>query len=188
MPDGVKLSDLLPARLDAVGKRARQQLCENQDIGAMKLAWDYIGSQLTGALGQALDCDLMEVLAKGWSGADALARFSDAASHPAGERSVVELGAHEFSRKMKPVIAVTIGSCPCVEIDFEFAVSARFGGVQLTIVDGHITGGQAGEAWASAQLSCQGVPLHDAADTRKLPIPGSFEFKAPGVPILPAAL
>jgi len=89
---------------------------------------------------------------------------------------------------MKPVIAVTIGSCPCVEIDFEFAVSARFGGVQLTIVDGHITGGQAGEAWASAQLSCQGVPLHDAADTRKMPIPGSFEFKAPGVPILPAAL
>ena len=67
MADGLKLSALLPDRLDAVGAQARQRLCENEDVGAMTLAWDYIGDELSGALGQALDCDLMEVLAKGWA-------------------------------------------------------------------------------------------------------------------------
>jgi hypothetical protein len=187
MADGLKLSALLPNRLDEVGARARQKLCENKDVGAMTLAWDYIGSELNGALGQALDCDLMEELAKGWANADLLASFADPAKHAASDRSVVEFAAHEIKRELKPVIAVTIGSCPCVEIEFGFAVSAHFSGVQLTITDRHITGGRAGEAWASAQLSCQGTPLHDAAETRKFPIPGTFQFKPPGVPLLPAA-
>ena len=47
-------------------------------------------------------------------------------------------------------------------------VSANFGGVQLSIADGHITGGKMGEAWASAQLSFQGQPLYDAAQARKV--------------------
>ena len=188
MADGLKLSALLPDRLDEVAARAREKLSENEDVGTINLAWDYIGSELNGALGRALDCDLMEVLAKGWAGADLLAAFADPAKHPPGERSVVTLGAHDLSRELKPVIAVTIGSCPSVEIEFGLAVSANFSGVKLTIADGHITGGQAGDAWASAQLSCQGVPLHDSAGTRKLPIPGAFQFEAPGVPISAAAL
>lgn len=183
MADILKLNALLPERLDEVGQRARQKLCENENVGGMRLAWDYIGSQLNSALGEALDCDVMEVLAKGWASADLLADFANSGTQSAGGRSVVELGAHEISRELKPVIAVTIGSCPCVEIEFGFTVSAHFGGVQLSIVNGHITGGQAGEGWASAQLSCEGVPLHDAAETRKLPIPATFQFDEPGVPI-----
>ena len=187
MADGLKLSALLPARLDAVGARAREELCRNQDVGAMKLAWDYIGSELSSALAQALDCDLMEMLARHWASNDLLAAFAGPAKPSVGDRSVVELAAHDVSRELKPVIAVTIGSCPCVEIEFGFALTAHFSGVQLSIADGHIIGGRAGQAWASAQLSCQGVPLHDAAETRKLPIPGSFQFEPPGVPILAAA-
>lgn len=183
MVDGLKLSALLPERLDQVSQCARQQLCENEDVGAMNLAWDFIGSQLNGALAQALDHDVVAVLAKGWASADLLAEFANSGTQAADGQSVVELGAHELSRELKPVIAVTIGSCPCVEIEFGFTVSANFGGVQLCIVDGHITGGQTGEAWASAQLSCQGVPLHDAAESRKLPIPVAFQFDPPGVPI-----
>ncbi len=183
MAEGPRLSALLPERIISLEERAREKLCENENIGAMTLAWDYIGSQLNGALGEALDCDLMEVLAKGWASADLLSDFTDSGKHSAGERSVVELGAHELNRELKPVIAITVGSCPCVEIAFAFTVSAKFSGVHLTIVDGHIVGGRTGDAWASALLSCEGVPLHDAAKTRKLPIPGTFEFDAPGVPI-----
>ena len=50
--------------------------------------------------------------------------------------------------------------------------------MQLSIADGHITGGRTGEAWASAQLSFQGEPLHDAAETRKLPIPVEFTVRS----------
>ena len=179
----VMMSDLLPERLDKVAEEARKTLSENEDIGCMKLAWEYIGDQLEGALKSALDCDAVAVFAKTWSAADLLSDYADPSKHPPGERSVVELGAHEISRALEPVIAVTVGSCPCIELKFTFTVTGNFGGVTLTVMDAHITGGSAGEAWASAQLSYNGIPLHDAAKSRKLALPGAFEFAAPGVPI-----
>ena len=83
----------------------------------MKLAWGYTAANCRRPLPRH-SCDLMEVLAKGWAQADLLAEFADAARHPAGERSIIEIGAHD-RRELKPVIAVTIGSCPCAEIEFE---------------------------------------------------------------------
>lgn len=181
MPDAVKLSDLLPDRLDEVGEQARAAICENEEISGMGLAWDYVGSQLQAALKSALDCDALGVLAKGWSGLQLLAEYADPAKHPPGERSVVELGAHEISREVHPVIAVTVGSCPCIELKFTFTVTGHFGGAKLAISDGHIVGGALGDAWANAQLSFNGVPLHQAAESRKVALPGKFDLAAPGV-------
>jgi hypothetical protein len=183
MPESVRLSDLLPDRLGEVGEQTRRAICENEEISRMSLAWNYVGSQLEAALRTALDCDALGVLAKGWSGLQQLAEYGDPIKHPAGERSVVELGAHEVSREMHPVIAVTIGSCPCIELKFTFTVSGHFGGVKLTINDGHIVGGALGDSWASGQLSFNGVPLHQAAESSRVALPGEFALAAPGVAI-----
>lgn len=186
MAEAATLGDLLPASLSGVGERARQALSENPDVGGMKLAWGYIGGQLQEALKSALDCPAMDALAGAWSTAALLAEYADREKHPPGERSVVELGKHDFSREFNPVIAVTIGSCPCMELQFTLAVTASFGGVKLAIADAHIVGGETGEAWASGQLSLQGVPLHEPRESKKLALPGAFELKPPGVPIIPA--
>ena len=186
MAEALRLKALLPERLEEAGQRVREKLCENERVGAMNLAWDYVGSRLSGALEQALDCDAMRLFAKGWASADQLAGVVKLRPSTGG-RSTLEIGPHEFKQELKPIIAVTIGPCPCVDIEFGFAVSANFSGVQLHIVDGHITGGEAGQAWASAQLSFEGVPLHDAVETRKVAIPATFRFDAPGVPIAPLA-
>jgi hypothetical protein len=50
-------------------------------------------------------------------------------------------------------------------------------------MNAHITGGRPGDAWATAQLSYNGIPLHEAAESRKLALPGEFEFAEPGIPI-----
>ena len=181
MPDGVSLADLLPQRLESLPDRARATLSRDEQVAGMRLAWGYVGSQLQQALRSMLDIPAMEALAGGWSTAAKLAEFADPARHPPGERSVIELGEHELGREFKPVIAVTIGSCPCLELDFTFAVSAKFGGVKLAIADGHILGGETGDAWASGQLSLHGVPLHKPAESRKVALPEAFEFAAPGV-------
>lgn len=183
MAEGPTLGDLLPDRLDAVRDRARAELSQNKDVAGMKLAWDYVGGQLQDALKSALNCPALEAMATCWSAAQVLAEYADPAKHPPGERSVVELGAHDFSREFNPVIAVTIGSCPCMELDFTLAVTANFGGVKLGIADGHITGGEAGDAWASAQLSLHGVPLHQPAESKKVALPGAFTFGPPGIAI-----
>ena len=183
MAESVKLSALLPDRLDTLAERARARLCEDKQVGGMKLAWGYVGGRLRDALVDALDCDVLEVVAKGWASAASLSEFGDESRHPAGERSVVELGEHEVGRELSPVISVTIGKCPCVDLEFTLALNAKFGGVKLALQDGHIVGGETGDASASAQLSFQGVPLHDPAESPTLPLPGSFSFAAPGIPI-----
>ena len=63
MAEGLRLSALLPDRLDRVGELAEKTLCENEDIGGMGLAWNFVAGELQGALKTALDCDLLEVLA-----------------------------------------------------------------------------------------------------------------------------
>lgn len=183
MAEAVKLSALLPDNLDSLADRARDRLCEDEQVGGMKLAWGYVGGQLTSALTAALDCDLLEVLAKGWATAKVLAEYGDPAKHASGERSVVELGQHEISHEFNPVVSVTIGKCPCVDLRFTLAVNASFNGLKLALVDGHIAGGETGDASAIGQLSLQGVPLHPPAESRKLALPGSFRFASPGIRI-----
>ena len=183
MVDRVTLGDLLPDRLDSMAERVRTRMCDDEQIGGMKLAWDYIGGELHKALKSVLDCDLLEVLAGAWAKAAPIAALADPEQHPPGERSVVELGEHDVTRELHPIIAVTVGPCPCVELKFLFAVTAHIGGVRLSVVDGHIVGGDLGELWTSAQLSYEGTPLHPPQESAKVAIPAEFSFAPPGIKI-----
>jgi len=182
MADGVPLSTLLPDRLD-LADRVKSKLSEGNQVRSMKLAWSFVGKEIQAALESVLDCDLFEVLAKGWAQAAPLAGFADPAKHPPGERSLVELGKHDLSRDLHPVIAVTIGSCPCVELNFTLTVTANISGVRLAILDRHIVTADPGETWASAQLSYEGTPLHEAPESKKIRIPGEIRFASPGIEI-----
>ena len=183
MAERITLGALLPAKLDNLDERVKARLCEDEQVGGMKLAWDFIGDQLGEALESVLDCDLLEILGGAWAKAAPLAELADPAKHPPGERSLVELSKHEVNREFHPVIAVTIGSCPCVELQFTFAIAANIGGVRLAVIDGHIVGGDLGEVWASGQLSYEGTPLHPPSESRKLALPAEFRFDPPGIEI-----
>ena len=183
MAKSVALGDLLPDKLDSVADRVRDRMCDDKDIKGMKLAWGFIGKELNKALKSALDCDMLEVMGRSWAGFSELTAFGDPAKHPPGECSVVELGQHDLKRELHPVIAVTIAPCPSVELKFLLELSASVSGVRLSIFDGHITGGDLGELWASAQLSYEGTPLHPPQESAKVGVPGEFEFAAPGIKI-----
>ena len=183
MAERVSLHALIPARLDSMAEQVKARLCEDEQVGGMNLAWDFIGGELGNALKSVLDGDLVEILAQAWAKAAPLADLADPAKHPPGERSLVELGEHQVAREFNPVIAVTVGSCPCVELSFTLALTATIGGVRLAAADGHIVGGDLGEVWASAQLSYEGTLLHPAAESRKLPLDGEFRFDPPGIEI-----
>ena len=180
---GVPLSALLPDRLDSMADRVKAKLSEDEQVCGMKLAWGFIGKELQAALYSVLDCDLIEILAKGWAQAAPLMDFADPAKHPPGERSVIELGKHDLSRELHPIIAVTLGSCPCVELKFTLTVTANVSGVRLSILDRHIVTADPGETWATAQLSYDGTPLHDETKSKKIRLPGEIRFTTPGVEI-----
>jgi len=183
MADGIALHALLPDRIDSLAERARSSLCENEQVGGMKLAWDFVGGQLHDALKSVLDADLIALLAECWAEAPEVQALADPAKHPKGERSVIALGAHDFAREVNPVIAVTVGSCPCVELQFTFAIAANISGVRMSVVDAHIVSVDLGDVWGSGQLSLQGQPLHPPVESRKLQLPTEFQFQAPGIAI-----
>lgn len=183
MADRFPLSLLLPDRLDSLADQVKSRLCEDEEVGGKKLAWDFIGRQLGESLKSALDCDLLEVLAGTWAKAAPLADLADPAKSPTRERSLVELSGHDVSRELHPVIAITIGACPCVEMKFTLSLAAHVAGVRLAVLDGHIVGGDLGDVWASAQLAYQGTPLHPPSESRKLVLPAAFAFQPPGIAI-----
>lgn len=183
MVDHVPIHHLLPDRLESLAAEARERLCQDEQTRGMKLAWDFVGEQLGDALKSVLGGDLLDLLAAAWAEAPELAALADLAIHPPGERSLIELGAHDFSHRLNPVVAVTLASCPCVELHFALDIAAHVGGVRLAVADGHIIGGDLGELWGSAQLSCEGQPLHPPSETRRLAVPASFRFDPPGIAI-----
>jgi hypothetical protein len=173
------VGDLLPERFDGLEERVKSQLSEDPGTGGNKLAWDLIGSEVEGALRSVLDCDLIETLAKAWTTARALQDYADPAKHPAGEAAVVHLGEREVERELHPVVAVSIGGCPPMELRFTLTLAAHFSGLAVTIRAPRVTGGSAGDVKVSAQLSYGEVKLHKAAESRKIALPGHFRFDPP---------
>ncbi|MEA3053252.1 MAG: hypothetical protein QOG72_2155 [Sphingomonadales bacterium] len=178
-PRRPKVGDLLPERFDGLEERVKSQLSEDPGTGGNKLAWDLIGSEVEGALRSVLDCDLIETLARAWTTARALQDYADPAKHPAGEAAVVHLGEREVERELHPVVAVSIGGCPPMELRFTLTLAAHFSGLAVTIRAPRVTGGSAGDVKVSAQLSYGEVKLHKAAESRKIALPGHFRFDPP---------
>lgn len=183
MAERVTVADLLPERIEGLGTAARQALCNDAKVAGQQLAWGYVSSHLEQALRKALDCDLFAVLASGWANSPLLNSYSAAMTQPTAE---IQLGAHQLTRELHPTVAVTIGPCPPIKLEFTLALAAQFSGLKLDIANRHLIGGMPGEVSASAQLSYADVTLHQA-QSRSLGLPGRFHFTGPGIPIVPAA-
>jgi hypothetical protein len=183
MDEGMKVRDLLPDRLDGLGEETKKKLCKDKSVSAMSLAWDYIESQLDDELRDLLDMDVFEVLGKAWAGAKRLSEYRDKTKHPPGIRELLKFGDFDFERELHPVIEVTIGDCPCVDLNFTVKLGGHFSGLYLGIKDAHIIDGRSGKAWASAQVSCEEVPLHKEKETKKFVLPGTFKLTPPGIEI-----
>jgi hypothetical protein len=173
------LADLLPERLEGIEKRVKDQLCEDPGVGGSKLAWGLVGSEVEKALKSVLDCDLLEVLGKAWATARALQAYADPALHPPGETGIVHLGEREIERELHPVISVTIGDCPPMELRFTLTLRAHLSGLAVSLRCPFVTGGTAGDAQVSASLSYGEVELVKPEESRKLALPGRFGFDPP---------
>lgn len=174
-----RVADLLPERLTGLEDRVKAQMSGDPDVGRTKLAWDLIGSEVERALRAVLDCDLIDTLAKAWAGALSVREYGDPAQHEPGETAVVHLGEQEFVRELHPVIGVTIAGCECMELRFTLSLAVHFSGLALSIRAPYITGGAAGDAHVSAQLYYGEVALHPAQESRRIELPGRFDFSPP---------
>jgi hypothetical protein len=174
-----KVADLLPDRLEGIEKRVKDGLSEDPGTGGLTLAWDFIGSEVEGALRTVLDCDLLQILGKAWATMRALQAFADPALHPPGEAAIVHLGERDFERDLHPVITATIGDCPPMKLPFTLTLCAHFSGLALSLSCPNLTSAAAGDGQVSARLSFRKVELIKPKESRKLALPGRFGFNPP---------
>jgi hypothetical protein len=183
MAEGLKLKELLPDRFDRLSEESKKEICTDENVSHMRLAWGYIASQVDDSIRGVLDLDLFDLLAKAWANGKLLCEYADPAKHPPGQREVLNVGDYAFDRELHPTVEVTIASRPCAELEFTLKLIGHFSGLHLTIMDGHILSCGSGDAWASAKLSYHDVPLHKERETKKLALPGYVPFDPPGIAI-----
>jgi hypothetical protein len=178
----LQVRDLLPDGLQ-LGQTVEEAVRSNRDMGAAKFAWGVIGSEATSALKGVLDLDVFDVVARVWCGAKELHDFADRSKHPAGERSVLYLGEHAFTKTMYPTLAITIGPYKCPPLRFTLELVATIRSIALSICDGCITGLGSGDGDISGRLSYGDIDL-TKRQSKKVPLPARVEFKAPGLAII----
>jgi hypothetical protein len=178
----LQVRDLLPDGLQ-LGQTVEAALRSNGGVGAAKFAWRVIGSEATSALKGVLSLDVFEVVARVWCGAKELHDFTDRSKHPAGEKSVVYLGEHAFSKIIYPTLAITIGPYKCPPLRFTLELATTIRSIALAICDGRITSAGAGDGDVTGRLSYGDVDL-TKQQSRKVPFPAHVAFTAPGLAII----
>lgn len=179
---GITLAQLFPDPFEKMELVAKSEMTKSAEVGRQHLAWGFVGSQAESALRSALDCDVFELIARGWCTGRELHEYTDATKHPRGERSVLHLGEHALTSKLHPMLMVTVGRVELPRLRFTLDLTANFRAVALAICNGHITAADTGDAYVSATLKYGDVKLH-RKDSRKIKLPGRVIFEVPGLPI-----
>lgn len=176
--NGVALSELLPDAFSSLAGNIKDKLAH--DDGSKPnipgFAWNIAASETATAIDGALDCDVYELLARGWCFADELRKYKN---QPPGTESIVYLGEHAMTTEVHPVLTLSIDSIPCRPIRFTVELKANFRTAAVLIADGNIVGMNTGDCFVSAQLKYGEVSLHDEVKSQHLTLPGRIRFKTP---------
>jgi hypothetical protein len=184
---GCLVSDLLPERFRHVDDVAKHALLRDHAIEQAHLptlVTGIVGDKVTSAIRGALHCDAFGLLARAWAKARELHEFTDQTQHPPGQVSTVFLGEHPLSCQVHPTVEVTIGVIGKIVLRFDLTLSAQFKLAELTILDAHITQIGHSECLLAAQLSYDGVPLHDQFKSRDFTLSSAITLPEPGLRIL----
>ena len=178
---GLQVRDLLPNSME-MESTLKEVLCKDPGIASTRLAWGFIGSQATGAVKSVLNLDVFAVLARAWCVAKELQEYTDSSKHPSGERSVVYLGEHTFTKTVYPILKITIRPYTSVSLRFALELAADIRAVALGICNGYITSVGSGDGNVGAQLKYNAVALNKL-ESRKVSFTAPIAFKAPGLAI-----
>jgi len=183
---GVMLGSLLPYEFGRMEETMRREFDKDPNVrtaGFPNFAWRVCGTEATNALHDALNCDVFELVARGWCFARELMTYADDSEREPNKRTIVYLGEHSVTTSVHPVLIVTIGTIKCPPLRFTLDISAEFKSGALTIQNGYIKSAGCGACLVSAQLKYGEVKLHDKRKSRSVPVPGTINFAAPGLAI-----
>jgi hypothetical protein len=174
MADGYPVRALLPAKLQNLDSQVSATVANDEKLnrGLPGMALQIAGDKATGALGDALGCDIFGILAKAWAGAHELSEYADETKHPPDETSTLVLDPHDLTVTVHPLVEVDFDVVGKITLRFDLELAAHFQLAQITIKAGHIIQIGKADASVSGKLSYAGAKL--------------YEIDSPTVPFLAA--
>jgi hypothetical protein len=184
---GRRVRELLPEkfdRLDAVIHKEMERDQAKGNRGVPGFVWDIVGTKAALAVRGTLDCDVFELLARGWCVAREFHAYTTdpEKTDPAKEWSVF-LGEHEVKTNVHPVLTVEIPTWvpPRVPLRFTLELTARFDSAEILIRNKHIIGIGAGTCSVAAQLKYRDQDLHTPLESRDVTLTPPLKLRPPGL-------
>lgn len=172
------LRDLIEVSASDVERAASDYAAESGGGGLHGFA-AHVGAS---KLNEALDKDVGDALATGWSKLKAVRDAAKRSLQHPGETSVVTIGQHELTSTHHPVLSVRVAELPAAELRFTLDLVAQFKSVKLEISDGRIRAVSPGEASAFAKLKYGNVEL-GRKSTPAWKLPGEIRLSGDGIPV-----
>ena len=183
---GLTVGQLLPERFDRIGELVDRKLRDTREakrFGIPSFVWDRLDAPVSAAIHDALDRNVLEMLAEGWSSARELREVAKATRRPPGARAEWVLGKHTVTTSVHPVLQIAVPGGRYDALRFTLELSAEINAVQLSIAGGHITAATGIECTLVAQLKYGDAKLHAPQKSRKFRPLGEYTFPAPGIAI-----
>jgi hypothetical protein len=180
------LRDLIPEKLARIDEDIERQLRDEPgsvDTSLPGFAKRMIGDRATRAARSSLNCDIFEVLAKGWCFAREMHRYTDPQKYPPDQETIVKLGEHTVATALHPVVTAMYAGQKLLSLRFTLELSGKFHASMLTIRNGRIICIGAGDCSVSLQLKYRSTRLHDPIESRTVKLDGVFFLPEPGLAI-----
>ena len=169
MPAG---ADLLSA---GIGEDQLKSLRSEVSSALQGMPWSDVEAVIGEKLSEALDVDLVNLLAAAW---EKYSLLSDAAKQSkSGETVLVPLAEHAVKSELHPYVEIQLGPVTR-KIEFDVTLSLKLKGVVVKVESEEIRAIQAGTCEGSAEI---GIADHSIwkHDIKPVPLPGSVKVAIP---------
>ena len=142
------------------------------------VAWSAFSEEIQFALGKALDIDLLDVVAEGWSKLNQLRDYCGRKQDDEDKPFSVALAQHDVVSSHQPGIDVLLGEKVIGRIVVDVELSLTLKGVVLSIRNDHIIAVASGKFAGAGSVKYRGAALIERS-TEEYDIPGRWIFDRP---------
>jgi len=142
------------------------------------VAWSAFSEEIEFALGKALDINLLDVVAEGWSKLKQLRDYCGRKPDDENKPFSVALAQHDVVSSHQPGIDVLLGEKVIAQIVVEVELSLTLKGIVLSVRDDHIIAVASGKFASTGSVKYRGATLIEKS-TKEYDIPGKWIFDRP---------
>lgn len=135
----------------------------------------FVKETAADSLNDALDTDVIELLAQAWVKLKKVRDCADPKKHPPEETTVLPLRDVEITSTHSPILHTKVGALELPELRFTLELVAKFAAVDLVIRDGRIRSLRPGGCSALVRLKYRAVKLAERS-TPEWKLPGEISL------------